>query len=287
MGYRLIRGIAASKLAQSLGLELLGVDAEITGVSGYKQAEAQDLTFNTDHTPTGDHTCIAFVKSSIPNSQMPHIVSKQPRLDFVRALALLDNEPGFEQNTSASDIHPTAIIGENVTIEPGCLIGEGVVISHHVVLHSGTKIGKNSVVRAGAVIGAEGFGYARLPNGKPLKFKHFAGVAIGEHVEIGSNNTICRGALNDTLIEDYVKMDGLVHVGHNCHIKSGALLTACAELSGGVTIGENAWIGPNASIIEKVSIGSGALVGIGSVVTKNVDKNSVVAGNPAKFLRKI
>ena len=108
---------------------------------------------------------------------------------------------------------------------------------------------------------------------------------IGDYVEIGALNSIARGTLSDTVIESGVKTDNLVHIAHNCHIGSGCLLTACAELSGGVHLGENVWIGPNSSFKQKVIIGSGSLIGLGAVVTKNVEKNCVVAGHPAKKLR--
>lgn len=287
MGYRLAKAITAYDLASALGLPLSGQDGTITGVSAYGAATAQDLTFNTAATITDAAACVPIVGAAITHTAMPHIVSPQPRLDFIRALAHIETTVGFVQETAPSVIHRTAVIGDNVVIEPGCHIGEGVRIAHNVVVHAGSKIGSHTIVRAGAVIGAEGFGFARLADGTPVRFIHLAGVSIGQNVEIGTNNTICRGTLQDTVIEDHVKMDSLVHIGHNCHIETGAFITACAEFSGGVRLGENAWVGPNSSILEKVKIGARALVGIGSVVTKDVAPDTVVAGNPARVLRRI
>ena len=118
------------------------------------------------------------------------------------------------------------------------------------------------------------------------RFPHLGNVQIGNDVEIGALNSICRGALGNTIIGSGVKTDNLVHIAHNCVIGKNSILTACTELSGGVVIGENVWMGPNCSIKEKIEIGSNSLVGIGSVVRKNVGTNCIVAGSSAKLLRK-
>ena len=106
-----------------------------------------------------------------------------------------------------------------------------------------------------------------------LRFIHLGGVKIGNEVEIGALNSIARGTLNDTIIENGVKTDNLVHIAHNCYIGCNSLITACVELSGGVIVGKNVWIGPNSSVLEKIKIGDNAFIGIGSVVTKDVDTN--------------
>ena len=84
-----------------------------------------------------------------------------------------------------------------------------------------------------------------------------------------------------------MKIDNLVHVAHNCLIKDGAFIIACAELSGGVVVGKNAWIAPNSCTHQKVTIGESSLVGLGAVVTKDVPDKCVYAGNPAKKIRSI
>ena len=93
------------------------------------------------------------------------------------------------------------------------------------------------------------------------------------------------GALGNTSINDGVKTDNLVHIAHNCKIGKNSILTACSELSGGVQLGENVWLGPNSTIMEKILVGDNALIGIGSLVRKNVKPNTIVAGSPAKFIR--
>jgi UDP-3-O-[3-hydroxymyristoyl] glucosamine N-acyltransferase len=194
---------------------------------------------------------------------------------------------GFSTWSKRSEIHPTSIIGQNVVIENGCVIGEKTVIEHNVVLHAGTRIGKNSRIRSCSSIGGDGFGFERLADGTPLRFPHLGGVFIGDNVEVGSCTTIARGTLSDTVIEDNVKIDNLVHVAHNCVIRDGAFIIACAELSGGVTVGKNAWIAPNSCTHQKITIGENSLVGLGAVVTKDVPDRCVYAGNPAKKIRSL
>lgn len=277
-------------LADTLGLERIGPDIMIASVAPYNQAAANDLTFTklaSSLVPgsiviTGDPAAHA-----LPDPHISLLISDDPRLDFIRALEYLEATIGFVKPDFESRIHPSVKAGQGVVIEKGCDIEQGVILCHNVVVHAGSKIGKNTVIRPGAVIGGEGFGFSRLADGTPLRFVHLGGVSIGQNVEIGENTSICRGTLEDTIIEDNVKIDNLVHLAHNCHIKQGAFIIACAEVSGSVTVGENAWVGPNACILEKVNIGDSALIGIGSVVTKDVASHSVVAGNPAKFLRDI
>jgi UDP-3-O-[3-hydroxymyristoyl] glucosamine N-acyltransferase len=151
---------------------------------------------------------------------------------------------------------------------------------------TGTHIGKNCLVRANSTIGSDGFGYERKENGDPVKFIHLGGVIIGNNVEVGSCTCIAKGTLGKTIIEDNVKIDNLVHIAHNCVIRKGAFVIATSILCGGVEIGSNAWIAPNATITQKAKVGENSIVGLGAVVTKSVDANTTVAGNPARILNK-
>ncbi|OOF21162.1 UDP-3-O-(3-hydroxymyristoyl)glucosamine N-acyltransferase, partial [Salinivibrio sp. IB872] len=215
------------------------------------------------------------------------IVADNPRLSFIKTLEFLSCEIGFSTWQSPPVIDPSATIGENVVIENGCVIGENTIIEHNVVLHKGTRIGKNSRIRSNCSVGGDGFGFERLKDGTPIRFIHLGGVVIGDNVEIGALNSIARGTLSDTVVNDNVKTDNLVHIAHNCIVGENSLITACAELSGGVQIGKNVWIGPNAAMMQKIRIGDNSLVGLGAVVTKPVPENTIVAGNPAKKIREI
>jgi UDP-3-O-[3-hydroxymyristoyl] glucosamine N-acyltransferase len=136
------------------------------------------------------------------------------------------------------------------------------------VVHSSARIAETAILEEGVSIGQNTI------------IEH--NVVIHKNTSIGQNCII----RSNTVIGAGVKTDNLVHIAHNCNIGKNCILTACTELSGGVFLGENVWVGPNSSIKEKVLIGMNSLIGIGSVVRKNVDENSVVSGSPARFIKK-
>lgn len=290
MGYRLKKTIRASELAMELNLELLGRDVSISEVATLRAVSSGSLTFSTGTLDVGELSdCVIIMPSGSEGAKqyMAHLVSDNPRLDFIRALDFLMHNIGFAIYLEEPVVHPTVRIGRNVVIENGCVVGEGAVIEHNVVLHAGTRVGINTRIRSCASIGGDGFGFERLADGTPLRFPHLGGVLIGSNVEIGALNSIARGTLGDTVISDFVKTDNLVHIAHNCHVGKGVFITACAELSGGVRIGENSWIGPNSSFMQKTEVGDNALIGLGAVVTKNVPSFAVYAGNPARKIRDV
>lgn len=294
MDYRLNNPISLDELLEKATISDIMINdtlkkssARITNVAPSSAITEGSLSFSKTLLDS-DLKCTILIADNVelPNdSKCTYIPCKNPRLAFIQALEYLDTNIGFKHLDFDSKIHPTVKIGQNVIIERGCKIAENVVIEHNVVIHKGTTIGKNSRIRANSSIGGDGFGFERLVDGSPLRFTHLGGVEVGENVEIGSNTCIARGTLSNTLIQNNVKIDNLVHIAHNCIIGEGAFIIACAEISGGVTVGKNAWIGPNSSIMQKISIGENALVGLGAVVTKPIADNHVYAGNPAKFIR--
>lgn len=287
MGYELKKVVSLSWIACELGCPFHGKDISISGVSSFDECDTGDLTFtkllSTSLCGVAVITTPESFISSDPNNG--YIITDSPRQVFVSALNILENKIGFSLYQSEPVIHPTAKLSNNVTIEKGCVIGENTIIEPNVVLHAGTQIGNNCRIRANSCIGGDGFGFERLVSGELLRFPHFGTVKIYDNVEIGSLNTIARGTLSDTIIKSGVKTDNLVHIAHNCIIGENAIITACAELSGGVTLGENVWVGPNASILQKVKVGNNSLIGIGAVLTKDVPDRCVFAGNPAKKIR--
>ncbi|MEX0447499.1 DapH/DapD/GlmU-related protein [Xenorhabdus sp. SGI246] len=291
MCYQLNIGISIEKICKELNLSYHGNDSYITNISPISGITDGSLSFvkgkvkllNPNVTLVCDESDISLFN----NKKTRFIISKNPRLDFIRILSFLEKKIGFNHFSFKSKISPTVSIGHNSIIEDGCIIHDNVQIEHNVVIHSGTIIGANSRIRANSSIGGDGFGFERTQNGIPIRFPHLGGVIVGENVEIGSNTCIAKGTLSNTVIEDHVKIDNLVHIAHNCRIGKGTFITACAEISGGVTVGNNSWIGPNASIIQKKNIGDNALIGIGAVLTKDVPESTVFAGNPAKKIREI
>lgn len=219
------------------------------------------------------------------------LLSDNPRLDYVKALNkffVIKRKPNISEtaiiNTNKT-VHKSVWIGENVIIKGSVEIDEESVIYDNVVINGNVKIGKNVKIKSGSIIGLKGFNFVYDENNIPIEFPHFGSVIIGDNVEIGALNTVVQGTLGDTIILDNVKTDDHVHIAHNVIIGTGTLITACAEISGSVKIGNNTWLGPNCSIIDHVSIGNNVIIGIGAVVTKSFQDSVVVVGNPARILK--
>lgn len=292
MGYALKKSVSLNEILAVLNMQApLGSDEVLVShVAASEKAADNTLCFSKSS--LDNHSafiCFIDQKSNLPShSTACYIPCENPRLDFIRALNYLDSEIGFSHFDFPSQVHPSVQIGQNVVIENGCQIAEGVILEHNVVIHKGTTIGKNSRIRANSSIGGDGFGFERYGEEEmPIRFPHLAGVEIGENVEIGSNTCVARGVLSNTIIENFVKIDNLVHIAHNCHIEEGAFIIACSEISGGVRVGKNAWIAPNSCTMQKVTIGNHSIIGLGAVVTKDVPENCIYAGNPAKLLRNL
>lgn len=182
-------------------------------------------------------------------------------------------------------VEPLVFIDKNVKVGKNCIIKSGAKIFSNVV------IGNNSVIGPNTVIGYKGFGidrdkekiHKKIPLlGKALKMKHFGGVKIGSKSDIGAMNTIVSGVMEPTILGNNVVTDDHVHIAHNCKIEDGVALTACVQLSGGVIIGKNSWIGPNSSIMQKVKIGKKNIIGIATTIFRDTPDKSKWLGNPAK-----
>jgi UDP-3-O-[3-hydroxymyristoyl] glucosamine N-acyltransferase LpxD len=177
-------------------------------------------------------------------------------------------------------------IGTHCSIDEKAIIGKGTEIGDNVVIRGRVTIGDFCHIKSHACIGEKGFSFGFDEEGVPLTVRHSGGVRIGNHVEIGSFNTVCQATLEeiDTVLEDNVKLDDNVHIAHNCTIGKNTCLAAGCMLNGSVIIGDNCWIGLNVTI-NKVKIGDNVLVGSGSMVTKDVPTGMVVSGVPAKVIR--
>ncbi|MBC6401790.1 MAG: UDP-3-O-(3-hydroxymyristoyl)glucosamine N-acyltransferase [Ekhidna sp.] len=185
---------------------------------------------------------------------------------------------GYQKNPSiiheSATIQPTAYVSEyNVKIE------ENVEIQPNVTILTDVEIGSNSIIRSGAVIGAEGFEYKRTLKGI-LPVFHDGKVIIGEEVDIGANCAVSKGfSYRNTMIGNQTKLDNLVHVAHGVQIGERCLLPASCMIAGSTSIGDDVWIGPNASVSSWLTIESNAFITMGSVVTKNVEEGSHITGN--------
>jgi UDP-3-O-[3-hydroxymyristoyl] glucosamine N-acyltransferase LpxD len=221
----------------------------------------------------------------------PHVLSSNPRLDFCKLCAHFFpkiRQAAIEDSAviaKSAELGHNVYVGHNVVIEDGVKIGDNAVILHNVVISAGTVIGRNCLIKSGTIIGQKGFGFERDKDSIPVEFIHYGTVKIGDYVEVGALCTVVAGALSDTIIEDHCKIDDHVHIAHNVLVGSGSCIAACAEISGSVRIGRSSWLGPNCSIIDKISLGENSLVGIAANVISNFPDGSVLVGNPAKMIR--
>ena len=197
-------------------------------------------------------------------------------------------EPGIHPTAI---VHPEAKIGKDVTIGAYSVIGKATigdncVIDSNVRIYDSVVMGHDCVIKAGAVLGGAGFGYERDAEGNKFRFPQIGQLIMGDYVEVGSNTCIDRGALADTVIGDYTKINNLCHIAHNNKIGKNVTITGCVNISGSNIIDDDVWLAPNSSIRGWVHIGEGATVGMGAVVTKNIPANETWVGNPARKLEK-
>ena len=173
-------------------------------------------------------------------------------------------------------IGPGCVIGERAEIGPGCVIRSGATIGADAVLHAhvsvypGCVIGRRAIVHSGAVIGADGFGFAREHDGSWLKIPQIGRVVIGDDVEIGANTTIDRGALDDTVIGDGVKLDNQIQIGHNVRIGDHSALAGCVGIAGSASIGRRCTVGGGAMILGHLQIADDVNISAGTLVAKSI-----------------
>jgi UDP-3-O-[3-hydroxymyristoyl] glucosamine N-acyltransferase len=214
-----------------------------------------------------------------------------PRLAFARVLRTYFEPRPLAGIHRSAVVDSSASIADDVSIGPGCVIGplvrigRGTVLRNNVTVGRSVVIGEFCLIKSNSVIGEEGFGIVGDEAGNNIRLPHVGSVVIGDHVEIGALNTVCSGTVEPTVVSSYVKTDDHVHIAHNCSIGANTIVTACAEISGSVTIGERVWVGPNACIMNGIAIGERTFLGLGTVVTKSLPAGVVAVGSPARIIR--
>ncbi|RZS80743.1 UDP-3-O-(3-hydroxymyristoyl)glucosamine N-acyltransferase [Pigmentiphaga kullae] len=179
------------------------------------------------------------------------------------------------------EIGPRARIGAGCVVGEGCRIGADTVLHPRVTLYRGVSMGARCVILSGAVIGDDGFGFAPDPSrakGAWTKIPQFGGVRIGDDVEVGANTTIDRGALDDTVIGNGVKIDNQIMIGHNCRIGDHTAMAACVGIAGSTTIGQRCSIGGAAMIGGHLKIGDDVFISAATPVHSNIDKPGQYTG---------
>jgi UDP-3-O-[3-hydroxymyristoyl] glucosamine N-acyltransferase len=261
--------LTLAEIAQRLGGRVAGDPAtRVRQVGSLERAQAGDISFLSS--PKLRARLAATRASAVILSPqfedltpLPRIVCEAPYLYFARVSQLFNpltlQEPG---------VHPTAVVCEGarlatgVSIGAGCYIGKGVTIGEGsclypgVVVYENSSIGRRAIIHSGAVIGADGFGIARDAGGW-VKIPQIGGVRIGDDVEIGANTTIDRGALDDTVIEEGVKLDNQIQIGHNVRVGAHTAMAGCVAVAGSADIGRDCTIGAAALILGHLQLVDG------------------------------
>jgi UDP-3-O-[3-hydroxymyristoyl] glucosamine N-acyltransferase len=208
------------------------------------------------------------------------IVTDNPYLYFARLTQLWKKQAAPK---SQARIHPsavvdpdawvadTAIIGPLCVVERGAKVGAQTRLSSRVTLGEYCEVGERCIFHAGVVIGADGFGFAQH-EGAWVKIEQLGAVKIGNDVEIGANTCIDRGALEDTIIEDGVKLDNLIQIGHNVHVGRNTAMAGCVGVAGSARIGAHCTIGGGAIVLGHLNLVDGVHISAASVVTRSITK---------------
>ncbi len=303
-----------SELAKMLGAVLSGDgDVEITGVAGIQDAGAGSVTFIGERQRIKDleksRASAAIAPLDVPAMHMPLLLVKNPRLSFARAIELFYVKPyepvGISDKASIGrnvqigadpSVHPFVVIeddvrlGDRVTLYPGAYIGKGSSVGDDSVIHAnasigpGISIGRRVIIQAGAAIGGDGFGFV-TDSGKHHKIPQVGGVLIEDDVEIGSNSTIDRATLGNTVIKKGTKIDNLVQVAHNVIIGEHCLLAGQVGIAGSTILGNYVVLGGQTGAADHITIGDRVMAGGGTAITQDVEAGQIVAGKNVMPIR--
>jgi UDP-3-O-[3-hydroxymyristoyl] glucosamine N-acyltransferase len=275
-------------IIEALGGELCG-DPErlIEGLAPLESADSRQLSFlasaRYQSQLADSRAACVIVGPAMREAALARgdcIVAEQPYLYFARVTQLWKSRlavaAGPAVHPSAvidpdAVIDPTAHIGPLCVIERGARVGAGTVLKARVTIGEDCVIGARCIVHPGVVIGADGFGFAP-DGGRWEKIEQLGAVRIGDDVEIGANTCIDRGALQDTVIEEGVKLDNLIQIGHNVRIGRHTAVAGCAGIAGSATIGAHCTIGGRAGILGHLTIVDHVHISATSLVTRSILK---------------
>lgn len=286
--------ISLSAIVAALGGQLHGDGGlQICGLASLESAGPNHISFVSNpryqQQLAGSKAGCVVVGPSLSGAAVQRgfcIVTDQPYLYFARltqlwratvrsarppkGLAGAVIHPSAVVDAEAS-VHPTARVGALCVVERGAQIGAGTELKARVTVGEDCVIGARCLLHSGVVIGADGFGFA--PDGERWeKIEQLGAVRIGDDVEIGANTCVDRGALQDTVIEDGVKLDNLIQVGHNVRIGRNTAIAGCAGIAGSTTIGAQCTIGGGAVVLGHLQIADGVHISAATVVSKSIKK---------------
>ena len=303
-----------------LGGEAVGeVSTPLTGVATLDSAGPGDIAFlaNPKYRARLASTragAVILGPGDRDAAKIPRIVSDNPYAYYARTVALFHPQraasPGIDATARVdrlARIDPGAEIGAFVVVGAGATVAKGARVEAHsvigekvaigadtrlhprVTIYDGCRVGARCILHSGVVIGADGFGMAR-DEGRWVKIPQVGAVRIGDDVEIGANTTIDRGALDDTVIEDGVKLDNQIQIGHNCVIGAHTVIAGCTGISGSVTVGRHCMIGGGVGLVGHISICDHVTISGFSLITKPItEPGTYTSGLPfmthAEWLR--
>ena len=296
--------LSLGELVGRLGGELVGDPTVVVRqIASLEAAKPGELTFLSNPRlgaalATSQASAFILSPKAAGLSERPRILTPDPYLYFARAAQLFNplRRPAAGVHASAVvasslpdtvAVGPNAVIGRDCTIGAdcvigaGCLIGDGVALGAGSLLHAGVKIydgcviGARAILHSGAVIGADGLGFARDADKHWVKIPQIGRVVLGDDVEIGANTTVDRGALEDTVIGNGVKLDNLIHVAHNCRVGDDTIMAAMAGLAGSTTVGRRVMVGGKAGFSGHLEVADDVTVSADTNVTKSIDKAGV------------
>ncbi|CAN5844380.1 UDP-3-O-(3-hydroxymyristoyl)glucosamine N-acyltransferase [soil metagenome] len=299
-------GIRLGELVDRFGGQLIGnPDTRVIGIASLSDAGSRHATFlsNSKLRHQAELTqAAALILSEADHFQLgagfagARILTSQPYVYFARAAQYFSS---LHAIPAVAGIHPSAwvsphaqvaasasigahavveaetIIGDGVVIAAGVVLGRGVTVDDGTLLHASVTvydycvIGKRCIVHSGAVIGADGFGFAN-ESGRWIKIPQTGRVLIGDDVEIGANTSIDRGALADTIIEEGVKLDNQIQIGHNCHIGAHTAMAGCVGVAGSAKIGKYCTFGGAAMVLGHLTIADHVHISSGSMVSRSI-----------------
>ncbi|WP_221799674.1 UDP-3-O-(3-hydroxymyristoyl)glucosamine N-acyltransferase [Oceanobacter mangrovi] len=312
--------LSLAELATHLGAELRGDGTTmIRGVAPLGSATDGQVAFLSDPAYRSELATTAASAVMVRADLADEVVSAalvvaDPYLAFARTTQLFDNRPA-----ATRQIHPRAVIEDDVVLGEGvsiganavigkgcrigadteigagcvigdhCVIGDNCVLNANVTLYYQVTLGDRVRVQSGTVIGGDGFGYA--PNkGRWERIAQLGSVRVGNDVEIGANTCIDRGALEDTVIEDHVIIDNLIQIAHNCVIGEGSAMAGCAGLAGSTKVGKHCTIAGGAGLAGHLTLADGVHIMGMTLVTNSIDEPGVYASGtshmPAQLWRR-
>jgi UDP-3-O-[3-hydroxymyristoyl] glucosamine N-acyltransferase len=297
--------VSLGELAVRFGCELRGdPDTLVEHVATLADADERALAFlaNPRYRPQLSDTRAAAVvlgTASAGECRTAMLLCDNPYATYARIAALLHPAPALTAGVHSSAVvaasaridpsasigafaalGPNVSIGARCLVGPHCVLGEGVTLEAdvrlvaRVTLGRGVRIGTRSVLQPGVVLGADGFGFAP-DDGRWVKVPQLGTVRVGADVEIGANTTIDRGAIDDTVIEEGVKLDNLIQIAHNVRIGAHTVIAACSGVSGSTTIGKRCMIGGMVGFAGHISIADDVVITGGSSVTHSIPSAGV------------